>query len=173
MTAIPEEGKCGHCGAPLPSAGWEGHCPKCLIRLSFESPEPEVQGPESKIPGVPPFGDYEFIEEIARGGMGVVYKARQISLNRIVAVKMILSGQLASAADVQRFRAEAEAAANLNHPNIVAIHEIGQVRGQHYFSMDYVQGQNLAELVGQRHLAPRQAANYLQAIAEAIQYAHE
>jgi serine/threonine protein kinase len=120
-----------------------------------------------------PFGDYELLEEIARGGMGVVYKARQVSLNRIVAVKMILAGQLASAADVQRFRAEAESAARLQHPNIVAIHEIGQHEGQHYFSMDYVQGQNLAEFVGQKPLPPKQAAKYLKTIAEAIHYAHE
>src|SRR5262245_2839576 len=105
--------------------------------------------------------------------MGVVYKARQVSLNRTVAVKMILSGQLAGAAEVQRFRGEAEAAANLTHPNIVAIHEIGQQEGQHFFSMDYVEGQNLAEFVGQKPLAPKQAAKYLKTIAEAIEYAHE
>jgi WD40 repeat protein/tRNA A-37 threonylcarbamoyl transferase component Bud32 len=119
------------------------------------------------------FGDYELLEEIARGGMGVVYKARQVSLNRIVAVKMILSGQLASAADVQRFRAEAESAARLQHPGIVAIHEIGQHDGQHFFSMDYVEGQNLAEFVGQKPLPPKQAAKYLKTVAEAIHYAHE
>src|SRR5437667_2258581 len=105
--------------------------------------------------------------------MGVVYKARQFNLNRTVAVKMILAGQFASAADVQRFRAEAEAAARMQHHNIVAIHEIGEHDGQPYFSMDYVEGQNLGELVGRTPLPPRQAAKYLQTIAEAMHYAHQ
>jgi WD40 repeat protein/tRNA A-37 threonylcarbamoyl transferase component Bud32 len=119
------------------------------------------------------FGDYELLEEIARGGMGVVYKARQKSLNRTVAVKLILAGQFATKQFVRRFRAEAAAAAVLQHPNIVAIHEVGVYAGHHFFSMDYVQGQNLAQLVGSRPLAPRQAARYIKLIAEAIDYAHQ
>ncbi|HZO84727.1 MAG TPA: serine/threonine-protein kinase [Verrucomicrobiae bacterium] len=119
------------------------------------------------------FGDYELLEEIARGGMGVVYKARQTSLNRIVAVKMILAGQLASEADIRRFHTEAEAAANLQHPNIVAIHEVGEHEERHYFSMDYVEGQNLAALVRERPLPPARAAELVKTIAEAIQYAHQ
>ncbi len=109
--------------------------------------------------------------------MGVVHKARQLSLNRTVAVKMILGGQLASVVDVQRFRAEAEAAANLRHPNIVSIYEVGEHDGQHFFSMDYVEGRNLAEesaKCGVRSPAwCRRAAGYVRTIAEAIHYAHQ
>eukprot|EP00913_Durusdinium_trenchii_P028499 g26727.t1 len=119
------------------------------------------------------FGDYELLEEIARGGMGVVYKARQTSLNRIVAVKMILAGHLASEVDVQRFQTEAEAAARLQHPNIVSVHEVGRHDGQCYFSMDYVEGKNLAELTGDHPLPARDAARYVAEIAGAIHHAHQ
>lgn len=119
------------------------------------------------------FGDYELLDEIARGGMGVVWKARQSSLNRRVALKMIRAGSLASKAEVDRFLREAEAAANLQHPNIVAIHEVGEHGGQHYFSMDYVEGRDLGSLVKEGPLSPQVAARYVKIIAEAIHFAHQ
>ena len=119
------------------------------------------------------FGHYELIEPIAKGGMGIVYKARQRNLNRVVAIKMILAGQFADQTDIDRFYAEAEAAAALSHPNIVAIHEIGEVQGQHFFSMDYIEGQSLADLVRENPLRPRRAAEFVRTIAETMQFAHD
>jgi len=119
------------------------------------------------------FGDYELLERIAHGGMGVVYKARQLSLNRVVALKMILAGQLASPEEVERFRSEAKAAANLQHPNIVAIHEVGECEGQPFFSMEYVEGQSLRDILRQGPLTAQRAAQYVKTIAEAIHYAHQ
>ena len=118
------------------------------------------------------FGDYELLAQIATGGMGVVFKARQISLNRLVAVKLIRGGQLARKQDIRRFRTEAEAAANLKHPHIVAIHEIGEHEGRHFFSMDLIEGHNLAALVRDHPLEPARAARLFQTVAEAIAYAH-
>ncbi|MBI2925631.1 MAG: protein kinase [Verrucomicrobia bacterium] len=113
------------------------------------------------------------LEEIAHGGMGVVFKARQRSLDRIVAVKMIRSERLARPQDVQRFHLEATAAARLQHPNIVAIHETGEIDGQHFYSMDFVESRSLAAIVREHPLPARQAAAYVKTIAEAIHYAHE
>lgn len=181
---------CLKCGAPLAADARQGFCPKCLFAQASAEPEgggqkSEVRDqkaeaelrPASDLRSLPlAFGDYELLEEIARGGMGIVYRARQVSLGRIVAVKMLLSGPLSSPELLKRFRAEASAAASLQHPNIVAIHEVGVHQGQQYFAMDYVEGPSLAKLIsdfGLRIADFKRAARYLKTIAEAIHYAHE
>lgn len=118
------------------------------------------------------FADYELLSEIARGGMGVVYRAKQRGLSRIVALKMILAGKLATSEDVVRFRSEAEAAAKLRHPNIVAVYDVGEHEGQHYFSMEYIEGNSLSRLLERGPLANRRAAQYLRTLSEATEYAH-
>ncbi len=119
------------------------------------------------------FGDYELLEKVGEGGMGVVFKARQKSLDRIVAVKMLRLGRHAGVEFVRRFRAEAVAAASLQHPHIVAIHEVGSHEGQQFFVMDYIAGQSLARFVGNRPLPARQAAQLVRSIGEAVQFAHD
>jgi len=131
----------------------------------------EIRNPKSEIRNQ--FGEYELLEEIGRGGMGVVFRARQRSLDRIVAIKMMAIGPGGSPESIKRFRAEAVSAASLHHPNIVAIHEVGIHEGQHFFVMDHVEGQSLARLVGNQPLPARRAAGYLKTIAEAVHYAHE
>src|SRR6185295_4227604 len=116
---------CRACGQPLPADAPQGRCPDCLLGLLEEAEPFLAAAPDAAReddPAINVFGDYELIDELGRGGMGVVYKARQISLGRIVALKMLLGAQFAAKELVQRFRAEAGAAAVLRHPNIVAIH---------------------------------------------------
>src|SRR5439155_22969521 len=188
---------CLKCGAPLTGDARGGFCPRCLFAQASagESDDPSHasrldpsgtaaagasgssdHASASTATGLPlprTFGDYELLEEIARGGMGIVYRARHLSLDRIVAVKMLLFGPLSSPEFVKRFRAGATAAASLQHPNIVAIHEVGVHQGQQYFAMDYVEGQSLAKLLANGPLPARSAASFPKTIAEAIHYAHE
>jgi len=139
---------------------------------STSSADEPATAPDAKLPKLRYFGEYELIREIARGGMGVVYEARQKSLKRTVAVKMILGGVLASDEDVQRFRTEAQAAAGLQHRNIVSIHEVGVCQDQHYFSMDLVNGPNLADMLKDGALHHDKAVKYVLKLAQAVQYAH-
>jgi serine/threonine protein kinase len=118
------------------------------------------------------FGPYELIEEVGRGGMGVVYKARQKGLDRIVAVKMILGSHLASLEQVDRFYAEARAAAKLRDPRIVAIHDVGAIEGQHYFAMEFVSGPSLAQFAAKGPLDPDTAARVVATVARAIERLH-
>ena len=119
------------------------------------------------------FGDYELINEIARGGMGVVYKARQVSLNRTVALKMILTGKLASESDVRRFYQEAESAANLDHSGIVPIYDIGEHDGNHFFSMKFIDGGSLAEALPELRKEPRKLVQLIADVARAVHHAHQ
>lgn len=143
----------------------------CLEQLDQLVPPPEPAAPASAaVPAA--FGPYLLMGEIGRGGMGVVYKARQTTLDRLVAIKMILASHLASAEHVRRFQAEARAAARVRHPNIVHIHEVGQEHGQHYFVMEYVEGQSLAQRLASGPMPARQAASLLATVARAVDHLH-
>ena len=131
-------------GAPLAGAELAGNCPRCLSALLLGD-DPSGHLEFTSTPVLRRVGNYELPEEIARGGMGIVFRACQIGLDRIVALKLLRGSTLAQPEEVKRFRAEAAAVARLNHPNIVAIHEVGEDKGQHYLAMDLVTGPNLAQ----------------------------
>ena len=178
---------CPKCGAeiPAPNALGEGGCPGCLLETGLDPLVNEVGHP-SDVTGVPhgtrsersvemlgELGDYELLEEIGRGGQGVVFRARQKSLNRTVALKVISLGQWASKAHLKRFRLEAEAAARLEHPGIVPIHEVGERDGSCYFSMKFVEGGQLDEVARREPIPIRRAAELIAKVARTVHYAHE
>src|SRR5438876_1464038 len=187
---------CEKCGAKIPDDAPQGLCPACLLETGLGLlDDPPVAGRDggSASPKtmnafgerVPPprtprpakmlgdLGDYEVLEEIGRGGQGVVYRAHQKSLNRIVALKVIGLGPWATETHLKRFRREAEAAASLEHPGIVPIHEVGERDGSCYFSMKFIEGGQLDEVVKQTPISIRRAVELIAKVARTVNYAHE
>ena len=171
-------GVCGKCGSKLFADAPQGLCSLCLFKTGLGSILEESVGPtrgeslESAEIQME-FGDYELLGEIGRGGQGVVYRARQKSLNRPVALKVIGLGRWATKAHVKRFRLEAEAAASLNHPCIVPIYEVGEREGACYFSMGLVEGGQLDAIVRREPMPIRQAVELMAKVARTVHYAHE
>lgn len=160
---VTAEHVCPDCGASLGSDALADLCPACLLQSALA---------ESSIDSrMPSFPDHEIIEEIGRGGMGIIYRALQISLNRLVALKMIQGVGWTDEQSLRRFRAEAEAVASLDHPNIIPIHEVGEFEGVPYFTMKLVEGGSLAANLGKFSNAQR-CAELIIRIAQAIHYAH-
>src|SRR5207247_422779 len=163
---------CPECGARIFADAPRGFCSVCLFKTGLGGfVEENGETPPVRIPTH--FGDYELQEEIGRGGQGVVYRARQKSLNRTVALKIIVLGHWATARHLKRFRLEAEAAASLNHPSIVPIHEIGERDGCCYFSMNLIEGGQLDEVVRREAISIRRAAELIVKLARTVHYAHE
>jgi WD40 repeat protein len=168
-------------GEPLDPQEWLKRHPGLTVKLrAFLAAQEEIGRVAEPLRTAPPsaemlrsFGDYEILEEIGRGGMGVVYRARQKSLDRVVALKMILSGVHAEEADLARFRTEAEAIARLQHPNIVQVYEVGEHEGKPFISLEFCTGDSLAKKLDSTPLPPKEAAQLAETLARAVQAAHE
>jgi serine/threonine protein kinase/Flp pilus assembly protein TadD len=172
---------CDNCADKIFDDAPKGLCPACLIDTAIdlfrsddgEELEQSHLSNENGAQNLRDLGDYELLEEIGRGAQGVVYRARQKSLNRLVALKIIGLGHWATKAHVKRFRLEAEAAARLDHPFIVPIHEIGQSNGSCYFSMQLVEGGQLDQVVKREPMPSRPAAELIAKLARTVHYAHQ
>jgi serine/threonine protein kinase len=165
---------CGQCGSKLFGDAPRGLCSLCLFKGGLGLLIEEDEGLESSWASTPrEFGGYELLEELGRGGQGIVYRARQKSLNRTVALKVIGLGPWATEAHLKRFRREAEAAAGLEHPGIVPIHEVGERDGSCYFSMKFIEGGQLDEVVRRAPMSTRHAAELVAKVARTVHYAHE
>jgi serine/threonine protein kinase/predicted Zn-dependent protease len=168
---------CGNCGDNILGDSPKGLCPACVLETGLGPlvDEPVAGGADSGSPAIVlmDFGDYELLEEIGRGGQGVVYRARQKSLNRTVALKVIGLGQWATQAHLKRFRREAESAANLDHPCIVPIYDVGEREGSCYFSMKFIDGGQLDEVAKRTPISIRDAAELIGKLARTVHYAHE
>ena len=172
------EQKCPQCGAPLPSGVLAGLCPACLMKQGAAAdtgvaPEAAAFQPPGVAEVAQLFPQLEIIALIGKGGMGAVYKARQPALDRTVALKILPSQTAGGPGFVERFNREARALAKLNHPNIVAVYEFGQVNGLPFFIMEYVDGLNLRELERAGKLSAREALQIVPQICEALQFAHD
>src|ERR1051326_8992890 len=164
-------------GASCPVCGWAADAlAETVARVGDAGPQASptlaTSAGSNGMPQ-PTIAGYEILGELGRGGMGVVYRARQTKLNRIVALKMILAGAHASADDLARFRLEAEAVARLQHANIVQIHEVGEHQGLPYFSLEFVGGGNLDKKLQGRPLVPEAASRLTALLAHAVHAAHE
>src|SRR6266700_103621 len=188
---------CRKCGAEIFADAPEGLCTACLVetglgllagasvaggqdcgsaenvKASNANAAPLIKKAAGALKTPANFGDYELVEEIGRGGQGVVYRAHQKSLNRTVALKLIGLGHWATEAHLKRFRREAEAAASLEHPGIVPIHEVGEREGSCYFSMKLVEGGQLDEVVKREPMPIRRAVELIAKVAHTVHYAHE
>lgn len=167
-----ESGTCLECGRESVPRGGLGVCASCAFRMALDmgqAPDWFESGPEGTSRT---HGDYDLLEEIGRGGAGVVFRARQRSLNREVALKVLYAGPFADASGKDRLLAEARVVARLRHPNIVGVHEAGELDGQPYFAMEWVQGRSLAEVAATGPISPIRAARWMQKVAAAIAHAH-
>src|SRR5437667_7247468 len=168
---------CRNCGEKILGDSPKGLCPACVLETGLGPVADESvagvvdSGPPAGV--LMDFGDYELLEEIGRGGQGVVYRARQKSLNRTVALKVIRLGQWATHAHLKRFRREAESAANLDQPCIVPIYEVGEREGSCYFSMKFIDGGQLDEVAKSTPISTRNAAELIAKLARTVHYAHE